>query len=91
MSVDAVPAMLDLYKQTREGDPEVHEQIGLWLYEQSNYLQRLQQNEAATFFSLNVSRTLAWSNLVGMESELAEYYDPTASYRFCGRYGDSFD
>jgi hypothetical protein len=91
MSVDAVPAMLDLYEQTREGDPEVHEQIGLWLYEQSNYLQRLQQNEAATFFSLNLSRTLAWSKLVGMESELAEYYDPTASYRFCGRYGDSFD
>lgn len=69
MSVDALPAMLVLFRA--EGtEPEVREQVGWWLNDQLRWLDRLNENAGERVLSYNVARSNAWVTLNAMRDEL---------------------
>jgi hypothetical protein len=74
LSVDALPAMIDLYREGKS-TTEINDGIGQWLAKQLYELDQSRADLDSTIFSTNFSRQRAWSLLDAMRGELPTY-DP---------------
>jgi hypothetical protein len=74
LSVDALPAMIDLYREGKS-TTEINDGIGQWLAKQLYELDQSRADMDSTIFSTNFSRQRAWSLLDAMRGELPTY-DP---------------
>ncbi len=77
-SVDAAPAILDLYQTT--GSPALRESAGQWLAARLATLDWLRRSSGSTIFSANLARDTSWAALNAVRDRLPEY-DPTYFYR----------
>jgi hypothetical protein len=91
LSADMIPALVPLYQETAERDPQAHDCAAQVLSGHLQRLDNLREGAGGTVFSVNLSRNGAWALLDPLRDQLPAYDLETLYSEDCGWSGYSRD